>query len=672
VSARRPGRTPPRLVTRVLRGLLGEGPDARSIIGDLHEEYQAIACDRGRVRAALWYWRQALGTGLSYARPGRAALDRLRQDLGFAMRGLRREPGFAAAVIATLALAIGAGTAIFSVVDGVLLRPLPFDAPHELVRVWASNERTGDPYVDLMYSDIEPFRRAGSAFASISGLSVAPRVMMDERGQNREDILVGRSTSDLFETLGVEPVLGRLYTVDDARTGTQLVVISHELWQRRFSGAADVIGRFVHLDVRGFEIIGVLPPRMGYPESVHAWRALTAEEMEDDDREVHLVARLAEGARPSAAQAEVASVAASLADATPETHADLGAWLQPLQAMVVRDVEAALWALLGAVGVLLLIACLNTANLLLARAARSGHEVAIRTALGASRPRIVAMRLTESLVLAGLGGVAGLALGRWVLSFMLGLSPELPRVETVELDLRVVGVMTAVTALAGILFGVAPALHAASTPPQRTLREDTPRATHGGRRLRLQAGLVTTELALSTVLVVVAVLLGSTFRTAVTYDRGFEFDNLVAITVDPMHPPEEGDATRAYFASILERVRRLGGVREAAVSSHPVLEPRGFRVPVAVEGAPVVTPTPMAYVNIVSHGLFATAGIALVEGRGVFVRGRRRRRCRARRQRALRAAPSGRLRSKVGSPDAARLDNGPRRRGCGRRRNRSG
>ncbi len=176
--------------------------------------------------------------------------------------------------------------------------------------------------------------------------------------------------------------------------------------------------------------------------------------------------------------------------------------------------------------------------------------------------------------------------------------------------------MGTVTALAGILFGVGPALHAANTPPERTLRDGGYSSTQGGGRLRLQSGLVTTEIALSTVLAVLAMLLFSTFRTALTYDRGFEFDNLLAISVDPLHPPEDGDAARAYFGSVLERVQRLGGVRDAALSSHPLLEPRGLRVPVMIEGGPVVTPTPQAYVNLISHGFFATAGIALLEGSG--------------------------------------------------------
>jgi len=420
-----------------------------------------------------------------------------------------------------------------------------------------------------MYSDIDAFRDRAGSFTSVTGLSLAPRILMDARGENSENVVVARTTPDFFATLGIAPVLGRAYTHTDANEAAQVALISHELWERRFTRDPNVVGTFVHLNVRGFEIIGVLPEGLSYPEGAQLWRPLSPAQMEDDDREVHLLARLAADASVSVADAEVRSVAAGLAADTPETHADLSAWLQPLQAMVVRDVRTALFALLGAVGLVLIIACVNTASLLLARSARRSHEVAIRTALGASRGRIVALHLTESLLLAAMGGVAGLAVGRWVLSFMLTVSPDLPRLDTVSLDLRVVAVMGTVTALTGILFGVGPALYAANTPPERTLRDGGYGSTQSGGRLRLQSGPVTTEIALSTVLAVLALLLFSTFRTALTYDRGFEFDNLVAISIDPMHPPEDGDAARSYFGSILERVQRLGGVRDAALSSHP-------------------------------------------------------------------------------------------------------
>ena len=671
MSARR-GLLPPRMAERILRGLVGREGDGSSIVGDLHEEFVSTMRASGPSRARLWYWRQVVATGVAYARPGRASLDRRRQDLRLAVRGIVREPAFAAAIVITLALGIGAGTAIFSVVDGVILHPLPFEAPEQLVRVWATNERAGDPYVDLMYGDVEAFRRGVPSFSSVTGLSLGTRVRMDARGQNSENVIVARTTPDFFKTLATSPVLGRPYTEGDARESARLALISYELWERRFARDPQILGTFVHLDLNGFEIIGVLPERLAYPDRAQVWRALSPDEMEDDDREVHLVARMTEDARSSAANAEVRSVAAALASDSPETHADLSAWIQPLQAMVVRDVRTALFALLGAVGLVLVIACVNTANLLLARSARRSHEVAIRTALGASRGRIVALHLTESLLLAALGGAAGLGVGRWVLSFMLTVSPELPRLDTVSLDLRVVAVMAAVTAVAGILFGVGPALHSANTPPERTLREGSHSTTQGGRRLRLQSALVTTEIALSTVLAVLAMLLFRPFAQPSPTIVGLSSTTSWRSPSTPMHPPDEGDATRAYFGSVLQRIQRLGGVRDAALSSHSVLEQRGFGVPVAVEGGPVVTSTPQAYINVVSHGFFRHRGHHAA-GWKRFLSGRRcRGRCGDGGERALRAAPPDGRRTTGRLPAGARLGERSRRRSREGRRDGSG
>ena len=187
------GPRPPRPAERILRWILPTGPDGKTILGDLHEEFRVAAAKRGPVRAALWYWAQVIVTGAGYARPGRAALDRRIQDLRFSLRGVRKEPGFSTAVILTLALSIGAGTAIFSVVDGVLLRPLPFESPEDLVRIWASNEREGQRNLDLLYSDIAAMSEGTTAFSTVTGLSMAPRAMLDARGGNPENVLVART-----------------------------------------------------------------------------------------------------------------------------------------------------------------------------------------------------------------------------------------------------------------------------------------------------------------------------------------------------------------------------------------------------------------------------------------------------------------------------------------------
>ncbi len=294
---------PPRAAERILRLLLGRGADGSSIVGDLHEEFCQLARASGPLRARLWYWRQVAITGLSYSRPGRKTLDRVLHDLRFAFRGIVKEPGFASTVVITMALGIGAGTAIFSFVDGMLLRPLPFPQPDRLVRVWASPQSRDDPYVDLMYGDVRAFASGVPSFTSVTGLSLASRVLMDDRAENRENVVVARTTASFFETLGVTPVLGRVYTEAEARRGEQIVLISHELWERRYGATPDAIGSLLHLDVRAFRIVGVLPQGVEYPEDAQVWRALSPDEMQDDDREVHVVARLGPEATVSAANA---------------------------------------------------------------------------------------------------------------------------------------------------------------------------------------------------------------------------------------------------------------------------------------------------------------------------------------------------------------------------------
>lgn len=606
---------PPRLAEALLRRLLPSDAHGRTIVGDLHEEHRELVARHGSLRADLWYWRETLVTGVGYARPGRSTLHHLGHDVRHALRSMVREPGFAAAAVLTLALGIGAGTAIFSVVDGVLLRPLPFDEPDRLVRVWATNEETGQAQRDLLYQDVEALRSGAPSLASVMGLSTVTSTLMGWAMEDPEDVLLARTTPGFFSTFRVDPVVGRAYNAGDASAGG-VILISSGLWRGRFGADPDVVGTMVHLGTAGYQIIGVLPEGLEYPRDADMWTPLRPEQMGDDDREVVVVGRVADGVDPSVVNAEVNAVGARLASALPETHDGWGAWIQPLQITVVRDVRAALFALLGAVGLLLAIACVNTANLLLARAARRRHEVAVRTALGASRVRVVSRYMTESVILALAGGAAGILVGRWILASMLAVAPQIPRLDTVALDLRVVAVMGVVTGVAGVLFGVGPALHAASAPPESTLRDSGRATTLSGRRITLQSGLVATEIAMSTVLAVLAVLLFSTFRDAVSFDRGFEHDQLVAMNVEPLHPPADGDEARAYFGAIVENVRALPGVRDVALSSHEILEQRGLSLGVAVEGNPVVGDEPRpATVRIVSGGFFRTTGIPLLRGR---------------------------------------------------------
>lgn len=608
---------PPRLAEALARRLLPRDVHGRAILGDLHEEYRDVLTARGPLRAGVWYWGQVLAVGVGYAWPRTPGLSRSMQDLRYGARGLRRTPLFTLAVVLTLALGIGASTAIYSVVDAILLSPLPFDQPERLVRVWASDEARGRPSLDMVYGDDRALAEGVDGFDAVTSLSVAPRTLLDERGENPEETLVARTWGDLFGVLGVEAALGRTFTEDEVAVGGQVVVISHGLWQRRYGAGRDALGSLLHVGARGYRVVGVLAAGVQHPQDVDVWRPLAPEETEDDDRELQVLARVAPGVPLATLEGQVQAVAGALAEARPETHAGISAWIQPLRDTVVRDVRTALLVFLGAVGLVLVITCVNTANLLLARSADRRHEVAIRAALGASRWGVVRFHMIESLVLALSGGALGVLLGRLTLQGMLAAIPRLPRLAEVSLDLRVLAVVAAVTTVAGLLFGVGPALRAASSDPDAVLRGG---GGLGGRASRRHAGLqstlVTTEIALSTVLVLLALVLFGSFRVVLEHDRGFDPEGLMAVSVDPPHGLEQGDEALAYFRTLVERVRAVSGVENAAVASHLMLEQRGFQTTVRVFGAPQTDEEEeKATTRIVTDGFFATAGVSLRSGR---------------------------------------------------------
>ena len=609
-----PAPRPPRWAEAWVRMSLPSDEHGRAVVGDLYEEYADVCRDRGRLISWGWYWTQAIAIGVGYGRPGRVTLRDLLSDVRHSLRSLRKSPVFTTSVIGTLALGIGVGTAIFTVVDSVVLRPLPFPEPDRLVRVWASNEEQGGLATDMLYSDVEAVARGVEGLVGVVGFSSAPRTMLDERGQNGEDVVVARTTGSFFGTFGVVPQLGGLYSPDD-RSQRDAVVISNGLWQRRFAGDPSVVGRSIHIDTSGYRVLGVLPKGLSFPEQADVWRPLTTDEMEDDDREVLVFGRLASDASVAAVSAELQGVAAGLAEATPGTHRGYSAWAQPLQSMVVRDHRTALLTFLCAVGLILVITSANTANLLIARAADRRHEVAVRTALGASRARVARAHMIESLLLAAGGGMVGLVGGRWVLVAILAVAPRLPRMDAIELDLRIVAIMALVTTTVGVLFGVGPALHAASTQPRDALRDGTTGSGRSKRRQRVQSGLVVTEVAISTALAVVAVLLSVTFQTVVRHDRGFESERLVAFDIDPMHAPQPGDERIDYFDRLSAAVTQLPGVVSVGLASHTILEQRGLDAHVEVDGFPPPEHAEHATTRIVTEGYFSTSGIPLRSGR---------------------------------------------------------
>jgi putative ABC transport system permease protein len=537
--------------------------------------------------------------------------DEMFQDLRFGLRMLRKHPGFTAIAVLTLALGIGINAAIFSVVDGVLLRPLPYPQADQLVRIWSANQATGQRYLETSYQDFQQFKQQSRAFASMAAFSYAPRVLRDEQGEPSH-ITVARVSNSFCAVLGLAPALGRDLSPEEMARGERSVMLSHRLWQSRYAAKPDVLSRSILIDGQPHTVVGVMPPSVSYPRTADLWRPLTEAEKEDDDPEYSIIARRAPGATLQQADAEISTIAQRIAQTGKEKTRT--AWVQTMQAMVVREVQTPLLVLLGAVALVLLIACANVASLLLARGLARGQEIAIRAALGAGRWRIVRQLLTESILIAALGGVVGLLLGAWALrAFVLLGAENIPRLNEVALDGRVIAVMIAVTTLAGIIFGLAPAFQSARLDLHNALKSGNRNA--GGSKHHLRQGLVIAEIALATVLVISAGLLIKSFSRLLSFDRGFRAENVLVVPLNLRG--QDNPQFVAFFERVLAETRALPGVESAALASRTPLAGQGLRFPFSIEGRPALPPQqlPQAVVGSITAEYFKTVGIPLLAGR---------------------------------------------------------
>jgi putative ABC transport system permease protein len=543
--------------------------------------------------------------------------DEMFQDLRFGLRMLRKNPSFTAIAALTLALGIGVNAVIFSVVDGVLLRPLPYPNADQLVRVWSADQATGQRYLETSHQDFRQFRQQASAFAAMAAFSEAPRILRDDR-EEPSHITVARVSDSLFQVLGVTPAPGRDFLPEEYERGERLVILSHRLWQSRYAADPDILGRTVTIDGSPHTVVGVAPQEYNYPRTADLWRPLTEEEKQDDDPELSIIARLAPGMTLDRADAEVGAIAQRIAQAavSREENARRTAWTQTMQAMVAREVRTPLLVLLSAVALVLLIACANVANLLLARGLARQQEIAIRAALGGGRLRIARQLLTESVLIAALGGALGMLFGAWALKAFVLLSPtDIPRLNEVALDGRVIAVMAAVTSLAGIVFGLVPALQASRLDPREALTGGGRGAAIGLSKRSLRQGLVIAEVALATVLVISAVLLMKSFGRLVSFDHGFRAENVLVVPI-----PLRGQINpqfAAFYERVLEQASALPGVESASLALQTPMESRGFKFPFQVEGGPVLpqSEAPQAVIRPITSGYFKTAAIPLLSGR---------------------------------------------------------
>jgi putative ABC transport system permease protein len=494
-------------------------------------------------------------------------LEDLWQDLRYGARMLRTQPGFTLIAVLTLSLGIGANTAIFSIVNAVLLRPFPYQAPELLVML---RERVsgGGAGFSPSYPNFADWRTQNTVFASM--VAVRTNESFNFTGAGEPERLQGRLVSaEFFSTLGIQPLVGRDFLAEEDRAGaTPAVILSFGLWQRRFGNDQSIIGKQLTLNNQSFTVVGVTPPnfQFGAEADVTVPIGLQAERfrLRGRDPGVDVVARLKPKVSEQQAETELNLIAARLEQQYPESNKGRRVRLTPLHESFVGDVRQPLLILLGAVGLVLLIACANVANLLLVRSSVRRKEMAVRVALGAARWRIIRQLLIESVLLAALGAAFGILLALWGTSFIAGHLPDgIPRLQEAQVDAPVLVFTLAVSLLTGLLFGLAPALQASRPNLTEGLREGDRGSS--GRRQRLRSVLVIGEVALTLTLLVGAGLLIQSFRRVLEVDPGFKAQNLLTMQVSINNP--DGQQVANFFEQLQQNVRSLPGVKSVAVSN---------------------------------------------------------------------------------------------------------
>jgi putative ABC transport system permease protein len=554
-------------------------------------------------------------------------MDSVKQDLVYAWRNLRKSPGYAAVTVLTLALGIGANTAIFSVVNGVLLKPLPYPAPGQLYFITSQFPSLGFDQFWVSAPEFIEFRDRTQAFARVGAYQArAVNLGMDDQPRRVNSALV---TSELMPVLGVEPVRGRVFTLEDTLPGAEPVaILSSELWRSAFAGEESALGREILVNGIKTRIVGIMPA--GYDihdQRVLLWEPLTLNPTAPGNRGGHflyLVGRLKEGVTPGQASADVESMLARWPELNPGTHVPNPTThrirLDRLQDDMVGGMRTALWVLQGAVAFVLLIACANLANLLLARAESRQKEFAIRSALGAGRARLLRQFLTEGLVLAFAGGVVGALLGLGGLRAMLAANPDsLPRTGDITLDPVVLLFTVAISLLTGVVFGLAPLLNLREQVVNVSLKEAGQRTTAGAARARVRSGLVMVEVALAVVLVIGAGLLLRSFWNLLTVDAGFNRSRLVTFgLVLPQATYREPQQVVDFFSRLSAQLAAVPGVQSVAAmtglppSRNVNANDTDFEGYTAPKEGPFEN---VDYYQTVTPGYLTTMGIPLLDGR---------------------------------------------------------
>jgi putative ABC transport system permease protein len=601
-----------------------EWPDdvAEELRQHLDDQYRELRAAGASHDDAL----RAMADDVNAVRSRRSGLrpELIAADVRYAFRTLRRNPGFAIVVLLTLALGIGANAAIFSVVNGVLLRPLPYRDADRLMVIWGDLKRPGLNDIPASAGEYVDYRDRTHAFEQVAAYDTVGFNLTGGGEPERVDGAIVSTT--FFSLLGASAQVGRTLVADEDQPGRDdVVVLSHSLWTRRFSANPAIVGQTIPVDGRPAQVVGVMPAAFQFPDrSIEIWKPflLDAEALSDNNRGSHgytALARLKAGISRQQAQADLNAVTAAFKADHPGNYRNgFGATLRPLQEEIVGDSGRPLIVLLGAVAVVLLIACANVANLLLARAASRRKEIALRMALGASRGRLVRQLITESVLVSAIGGLIGLGLAAWGVDLLIASAPDsIPRIQEVGVDARVAGFTALVSLATGLVFGLVPALRASRAPLNDALKEGG-RAGGGGVHGFAGRALVVSEVALSLVLLIAAGLLIHSFTRLQDVAPGFDSSRLLTFRLSL---PESRYTTfqkgQSFFDEFFNGLRRSPGVRGvAAINALPFSGLGGSRS-FHIEGREEKRPEDQTeeQLRIVTDGYFAVMGIPIVAGR---------------------------------------------------------
>jgi putative ABC transport system permease protein len=546
-------------------------------------------------------------------------MDTLRQDVRYACRWLLRSPGFTAVAIVTLALGIGANSAIFSVVNAVLLRPLPYAGPERLVGLHHLAE---GQHMSMSGPNFFDLRRISHTLSDAAAFSHSRVVLTGQGDPVRLDS--SEVSAGIFNVLGVSPVLGRTFNADENEPGrNKVAVLSYALWQQRFGGDPKVVGRAIILDGVSIQVIGVMPKGFSYPAGRAIWTPLEySRNFTTDQRAswyLHGVGRAKPGIPLDQVSAEVATIGNQLAARYPDMNTGVGLVAVPLHEDTVGNIRRAIFVLLGAVGLVLLIACTNVANLLLARAAAREGEMAVRSALGASRSRLVTQLMTESVIFALLGGSVGLLLAVWGVDALVSLEPQgIPRLAEVRIDAGVTLFTCALSLATGLLFGLVPAFQSSGASVAGTLKEVGRGTVATSAKARLRSALVIAEMALAVLLLAGAGLLIRSFSRLASVDPGFHADQALTFELSLPDLRYEDELRQiAFFDELMPRLRALPGVQAAAAVVSLPLSGTSIVLSFEVEGRPRLPPSqqPAMEVRVATRDYFQALGIPLKRGR---------------------------------------------------------